>query len=222
MSFLSSVPCAMADGDFYKLPDLPYDYGALEPSIDATTMQLHHDKHHATYVKKLNDALKEKKPRATNLADLQAEAMKLGSTVRNNGGGAYNHALFWRMMAPVGKGGEPSEALQKAINAVWGSKEGFQEAFSKAATAVFGSGWAWLIVKKGGLEITTTPNQDNNLMISGSGIPILGIDVWEHAYYLKYNNRRPDYVKEWWKVVNWSEVNNNYENYALKGIPVPA
>mmetsp|Transcript_31600 Transcript_31600/g.62084 ORF Transcript_31600/g.62084 Transcript_31600/m.62084 type:complete len:279 (+) Transcript_31600:53-889(+) len=201
----------------YDLPPLPYDYDALEPSIDKLTMQLHHDKHHAAYIKKANAALEGKTP--VSLLELQKTAMKAGPAIRNNGGGAYNHDLFWVEMAPKGKGGSPSPELAKAIDASFGSFDDFKKKFGDAAANRFGAGWGWLVVSDGKLAITSTPNQDNPLMegVDGTaGIPILGIDVWEHAYYKKYENRRPEYISAWWDVVNWNQVNTWYEN-ALKG-----
>jgi len=203
----------------HELPELPYGYDALEPHIDATTMEIHHSKHHNTYVTKLNAAL-EKHP---ELADKPVEELisNIGSLpsdiqtpVRNNGGGHANHTLFWQVMSPNG-GGEPSGALADAITKTWGDFASFQEAFKNTALGRFGSGWAWLIVDAGGnLKLTDTLNQDSPLMqdtAKAPGTPILGIDVWEHAYYLKYQNRRPDYVDAWWNVVNWDEVARRYE-----------
>jgi superoxide dismutase, Fe-Mn family len=192
----------------YTLPDLPYAFDALEPHIDATTMAIHHGKHHAAYIAKANAALE-----GTEWADLPIETLiqKLNElpeakrgAVRNNGGGHANHSLFWQIMGP-GAGGTPSGALAEAIDAAFGSFADFQKTFADAAATRFGSGWAWLVVKDGKLAVTSTPNQDNPLM-DGAGTPILGLDVWEHAYYLKYQNRRPDYVGAWWNVVNWSKV----------------
>mmetsp|Transcript_23310 Transcript_23310/g.30222 ORF Transcript_23310/g.30222 Transcript_23310/m.30222 type:complete len:261 (+) Transcript_23310:41-823(+) len=205
----------------YDLPDLPYPYEALEPSIDAATMKIHHDKHHATYVAGINGALegKEQPP----IADLMTDAIKGGvKGIRNSGGGVYNHDLFWQVMAPKGKGGEPSKDLSTAIEKAFGSMDSFKEQWAAAAApaARFGSGWVWLIVDgKKDLKITSTPNQDNPLMkgVEGDeGLPILGIDVWEHAYYLKYQNRRPEYVSAFWDVVNWNQVNSWYTD-ALNG-----
>mmetsp|Transcript_17726 Transcript_17726/g.55523 ORF Transcript_17726/g.55523 Transcript_17726/m.55523 type:complete len:262 (-) Transcript_17726:330-1115(-) len=206
----------------YELPDLPYPYEALEPSIDAATMKIHHDKHHATYVAGLNAALegKDQPP----VAELMKGAIKSGvKGIRNSGGGVYNHDFFWEVMAPKGDGGAPSEALSAAIDKSFGSMDKMKEEWAAAATpaARFGSGWVWLIVDGNTLKITSTPNQDNPLMDgvdADKGIPILGIDVWEHAYYLKYQNRRPEYVAAWWDVVNWNQVNTWYEG-ALAGKP---
>ncbi|CAE7804025.1 sodA, partial [Symbiodinium sp. CCMP2456] len=199
----------------YDLPDLPYAYDALEPSIDKATMEFHHDKHHLTYVTNINKALKDKKQ--PPLVELQKTAIKDGAAFRNSGGGAYNHNFFWLEMAPTGTGGAPSEKLSSAIDASFGSMDDFKAKFEAAGApgARFGSGWVWLVVtadKK--LAITSTPNQDNPLMegVEGTpGIPILGCDVWEHAYYLKYQYRRPDYIKAWWNVVNWKQVSAWYD-----------
>ena len=197
----------------HKLPDLPYSYDALEPHIDAKTMSIHHDKHHQGYVNNLNAAL-EKYPDLQNkamvelLADLDAIPADIRTAVRNNGGGHANHSLFWPCMSPQG-GGEPKGSLAEAINKSFGSFASFKEQFTKAAATRFGSGWAWLCVDgDGSLVITSTPNQDNP--VSEGLIPILGLDVWEHAYYLNYQNRRPDYIAAWWKVVNWNEVAKNF------------
>lgn len=192
----------------FTLPELPYSHDALEPHIDTTTMQIHHGKHHAGYTNKLNAAIE-----GTDLADQSIEAIlanvsQHSTGVRNNGGGFYNHSLFWSVMSPDG-GGEPSGALADAINAAFGSFEGFKDAFSKAAATRFGSGWAWLIKNADGtVAVTSTPNQDNPLMdvAEDQGTPILGIDVWEHAYYLNYQNRRPDYISAFFNVVNWNKV----------------
>ena len=196
----------MAD---YTVPPLPYDFSALEPHVDAKTMEIHHDKHHAAYVTNLNAALKDSpqlqgKPIEELIQNLNAVPENVRTAVRNNGGGHANHSMFWLMMAPKG-GGEPTGPLADAITSDLGGFAAFKEAFAKAATTRFGSGWAWLVAKGGKLSVTSTPNQDNPLM-DGSGTPILGIDVWEHAYYLKYQNRRPDYITAWWNTVNWDEV----------------
>mgnify|MGYP001266241559 CR=1 FL=1 len=198
----------------HKLPDLTYDFGALEPHIDARTMEIHHGKHHAAYVSNLNAALETAggpfgdwplERILTSLGELpEAERQ----AVRNNGGGHYNHSLFWSVLGP-GKGGKPSGALAKSIEKAFGGFEAFTEKLGKAAITRFGSGWAWLSVKGGDLLVSSTPNQDNPIM-DGSGIPILGLDVWEHAYYLLYQNRRPDYVKAWWNLVDWEAVGKRY------------
>ena len=203
----------------YDLPDLPYAYDALEPSIDKATMEFHHDKHHLTYVTNINKALEGKTQ--PPLVELQKTAIKDGAAFRNSGGGAYNHNFFWLEMAPTGKGGSPSDKLAKAIDESFGSMDEFKAKFEAAGApgARFGSGWVWLVVADGKLAITSTPNQDNPLMegVDGTaGIPILGCDVWEHAYYLKYQYRRPDYIKAWWDVVNWDQVSAWYED-ALGG-----
>jgi Fe-Mn family superoxide dismutase len=194
----------------HTLPALPYDFGALEPHIDTQTMQIHHGKHHQTYVTNLNNAL-DKHPDLHNksLDDLvrgiSSVPEDIRTAVRNNGGGHWNHSLFWKLMAP-NAGGAPSGDVASGINAAFGSFDKFKEQFNAAATSRFGSGWAWLIDNGGKLEVTSTPNQDNPLMDGKKAI--LGVDVWEHAYYLKYQNRRPDYLAAWWNVVNWGEVNN--------------
>lgn len=196
----------------FKLPQLPYDYKALAPHIDARTMKIHHTKHHAGYTNKLNAATA-----GTPLAKMKIEAIlaKLDMTnmaVRNNGGGFYNHSLFWKVMSPTG-GGEPVGKMGKAIKDNFGSFEKFKEQFSAAAGTQFGSGWAWLCATKAGkLQICATPNQDNPLMpkTGCGGTPILGLDVWEHAYYLKYQNKRPDYVNAFFEVINWREVSRRY------------
>lgn len=196
----------------HTLPDLPYAYDALEPHIDSATMELHHSKHHQTYVDKLNAALE-----GTDFVDVPIEELlqqldKLPeakrTAVRNNGGGHYNHSLFWQWMSPDG-GGTPSGRLAEQINARFGDFEKFKELFAAAAVARFGSGWVWLIQRDGKLEIVSSPNQDSPLMEEGI-TPLLGLDVWEHAYYLKYQNKRPDYIDAWWNVVNWSYVESLY------------
>jgi len=194
----------------FELPPLRYPHDALEPYIDKTTMEIHHGRHHATYVNNLNAALNDN-PENKTIEEILKNVSSYPVAVRNNGGGHFNHTLFWEIMGPSPEGpmgGVPQGELADAINSTFGSFENFKDAFSKAAIGVFGSGWAWLIVQDGKLKITTTPNQDNPLMdvAQERGIPILGIDVWEHAYYLKYQNRRADYVSAWWNVVNWHEV----------------
>mmetsp|Transcript_15340 Transcript_15340/g.34983 ORF Transcript_15340/g.34983 Transcript_15340/m.34983 type:complete len:314 (+) Transcript_15340:80-1021(+) len=209
-----------SQAEAYELPPLPYDFDALEPHIDKETMQIHHDKHHNTYVVNINKALEGKTQ--PPLVEMQKSAIKTGPAFRNSGGGAYNHNFFWLEMAAEGTGGKPSDKLAKAIDDGFGSMDSFKEKFEAAGApgARFGSGWVWLVVRPGGkLEITSTPNQDNPLMEGvdgGEGIPILGIDVWEHAYYLKYQWQRPAYIKAWWNVVNWNQVNAWYEG-ALSG-----
>ncbi|CAN5395579.1 Fe-Mn family superoxide dismutase [soil metagenome] len=197
----------------YTLPDLPYAPDALEPHIDAKTMEIHHGKHHNTYITKVNAAIEgtelEKKSIEELISDLDAVPADKKAAVRNNGGGHANHSLFWTILSPTG-GGEPAGDLADAITAACGSFDGFKEKFSDAAVNRFGSGWAWLIVKPdGSVGVTSTPNQDSPLM-DGSGIPILGLDVWEHAYYLNYQNRRPDYVAAFWNVVDWNAVAKRY------------
>ena len=197
----------------YQLPELPYAYNALEPYIDEQTMRIHHDKHHGTYVSKLNDALKGHDDLASKsiedlVSDLNAVPENIRTAVRNNGGGHVNHSLFWQILSPNG-GGEPSGAVADAIKAKFGSFADFKKQFSDAAAGRFGSGWAWLVVNNGELEITTTPNQDSPYMEGKT--PILGLDVWEHAYYLKYQNRRPEYIEAFFNVINWDEVNKRYE-----------
>ena len=199
----------------FSLPPLPYAPEALEPAIDASTMTIHHDRHHGAYVANLNGQIKANPALAQlSLDALQGQISKFPAAVRNNGGGHWNHSQFWAVMAPPGQGGSPSEALLAAINASFGSLEAMQTQFSQAAAARFGSGWAWLIRKPdGALAITSTPNQDNPLMDLPElerGTPLLGLDVWEHAYYLKYQNRRPEYISAWWSVVNWDEVNRRF------------
>ncbi|MGV3520373.1 superoxide dismutase [Luteitalea sp.] len=193
----------------YELPPLPYAHNALEPFIDEQTMQIHHGKHHQAYVTNLNAALEkypelQGKPIEQLIADMNAIPEDIRTAVRNNGGGHANHAFFWTLMAP-NAGGAPTGAVAEAINAKFGSFDAFKEAFSKAGVGRFGSGWAWLIKSGSGVEIVSTPNQDSPLMEGKT--PVLGIDVWEHAYYLKYQNKRPDYIAAWWNVVNWDAVN---------------
>jgi superoxide dismutase, Fe-Mn family len=190
----------------FELPALPYATNALEPHIDARTMEIHHGKHHNAYVTNLNKAIEGTEMAGKSLEDLLKNHSNVPA-VRNNGGGHWNHSLFWTVMGP-GKGGQPSGALADAINAAFGSFDGFKEKFSAAAATRFGSGWAWLCVKGGKLEICSTANQDNPLMPDAgcSGTPILGLDVWEHAYYLNYQNRRPDYVAAFYNVVDWDAV----------------
>lgn len=191
----------------FTLPDLPYDYDALDRAIDAQTMEIHHTKHHNTYVTKLNDAVAGTELDGKSLEEIFPKMSTLPTAVRNNGGGHWNHSLFWQLMSPNG-GGQPTGELASAIDQAFGSFENFREQFTQAALGRFGSGWAWLIKTSSGLEITDTPNQDNPLMdlAPKQGTPLLGLDVWEHAYYLRYQNRRPDYVAAFWDVVNWDEV----------------
>jgi Fe-Mn family superoxide dismutase len=197
----------------FELPPLPYSENALEPHIDARTMSIHHDKHHAGYTNNLNNALEGQPDLAAKsieelLGDLNSVPESIRTAVRNNGGGYANHSLFWNIMSPSG-GGKPSGDLASAINDAFGSFDSFKETFSKAAATRFGSGWAWLYVDNAGnLAVTSTPNQDTPLMEGNT--PILGLDVWEHAYYLNYQNRRGDYVAAWWNVVNWDAVAQNF------------
>ncbi len=196
----------------HTLPPLPYPNDALEPHIDARTMEIHHDKHHNTYVTNLNAAIEGN----AELEGMSAEELIKNldkvpedkrTAVRNNGGGHVNHTMFWEIMGP--NGGEPAGALLDAINEAFGSVDAMKEAVNKAGAGRFGSGWAWVVVNNGKLSVTSTPNQDNPLM-DGSGTPILGVDVWEHAYYLKYQNKRPDYLSAWWNTVNWSAVADRF------------
>jgi superoxide dismutase, Fe-Mn family len=197
----------------FELPPLPYDYAALEPHIDEATMKLHHDKHHQTYVTNLNGAVEKhpelgKKSPEELLKDLASVPEDVRTVVRNNGGGHANHTMFWQIMKPSG-GGNPTGAIAQQIEQDFGTFDDFKKQFNESAAKQFGSGWGWLVFRGGKLEIITTPNQDSPLM---QGLfPILGNDVWEHAYYLKYNNRRPDYLAAWWNVVNWDEVNKRFE-----------
>lgn len=196
----------------FDLPNLPYPSNALEPHIDQRTMEIHHGKHHAGYTSKLNDAIKGTDMEGKSIEDI-LKNVGGNTAVRNNGGGFYNHDLFWKVMGP-NAGGQPSGALAEAINQKFGSFDSFKEEFAKAAATRFGSGWAWLIVDgSGNLAVTSTANQDNPLMdvAEVKGTPILGLDVWEHAYYLNYQNKRPDYISAWWNVVNWNEVARRYE-----------
>lgn len=197
----------------YELPELPYAYDALEPHIDKETMNIHHTKHHNTYITNVNAALEGHDDLASKsveelIADLDAVPESIRTAVRNNGGGHANHSLFWQLLSPNG-GGTPTGALAEAIDAKFGSFDAFKEKFETAGKTRFGSGWAWLIVSNGELEVVSTPNQDSPVMEGKT--PILGVDVWEHAYYLKYQNRRPDYLAAFWNVVNWDEVSKRFE-----------
>ncbi len=194
----------------FNLPALPYAYDALEPHIDARTMEIHHTKHHNGYTTNLNNAIAGTEFEGKSILEI-LKSCKNTPAVRNNGGGFWNHSLFWEIMSPNG-GGQPSGELANAINAAFGSFEGFKEEFSKAAATRFGSGWAWLCVTNGKLEVCSTANQDNPIMDEGcGGTPILGLDVWEHAYYLLYQNRRPDYINAFFNVINWDRVAENYK-----------
>lgn len=197
----------------FELAPLPYAYNALEPHIDARTMEIHHSKHHQAYINNLNNAIKGTDLEGKSLEEIIANISKHSMAVRNNGGGHWNHTFFWNIMGP-NAGGEPTGALSEAINASFGSFAAMKEQFNAAGTTRFGSGWAWLIVHDGKLVVTSTPNQDNPLMDNADvkGTPILGLDVWEHAYYLNYQNRRPDYIAAFWSVVNWDAVSALYAN----------
>ncbi|MEM6522811.1 MAG: superoxide dismutase [Bacteroidota bacterium] len=195
----------------FELPNLPYSHDALEPHVDARTMEIHHGKHHAAYTSKLNDAVSGTEMEGKSIEELLANHSDNGA-VRNNGGGFYNHNLFWTVMSPNG-GGTPTGEIADAINSAYGSFENFKTEFSNAAATRFGSGWAWLCVHSGGsVEVCSSANQDNTLMpgVGCGGTPILGLDVWEHAYYLNYQNRRPDYINAFFNVINWDEVNKRY------------
>jgi Fe-Mn family superoxide dismutase len=195
----------------FTLPALPYAFDALEPHIDAQTMQIHHDKHHQAYVDNLNKAIAGSEHENKTLEQLVASAGTISPAVRNNGGGHWNHSFFWEILGP--NGGQPTGKLAEAINQTFGSLDALKEKINTAGATRFGSGWAWLIVKDGKLEVTSTPNQDNPLMdvAEVKGTPVLGIDVWEHAYYLKYQNKRPDYLKQIWNVINWNKVAEHFE-----------
>jgi len=196
----------------FELPALPYAHDALEPYVDKMTMEIHHSKHHNGYVTNLNNAVEGTDLAGKTLEDLLKNVSRLPGAVRNNGGGHFNHSLFWTVMKKGG-GGRPEGDLGKAISDAFGSFDQFKEQFSKAGAARFGSGWAWLVVQGGKLAVGSTPNQDNPLMDVSDikGTPILGLDVWEHAYYLKYQNKRPDYIQNWWNVVNWEEVSKRFK-----------
>lgn len=197
----------------FTLPPLPYSHDALEPHIDTQTMQIHHGKHHQAYVDNLNKAIAGTEHENKSLEELIASAGSISPAVRNNGGGHWNHSFFWEILAPKA-GGEPSGKIADAIKQTFGSLDGLKEKMNAAGVGRFGSGWAWLIWKDGKLEVTSTPNQDNPLMdvAESKGTPLLGVDVWEHAYYLKYQNRRADYLNAFWNVVNWEKVNERFEN----------
>jgi Fe-Mn family superoxide dismutase len=196
----------------FTLPALPYAHDALEPHIDTTTMQIHHGKHHQAYVDNLNKAIAGTPHENKSLEELVRNAGSISPAVRNNGGGHWNHTFFWESLSPKG-GGKPSGALASVIDSTFGSFDAFKEKFNNAGMTRFGSGWAWLIVKDGKLEITSTPNQDNPLMdvAEVKGLPLLGVDVWEHAYYLKYQNRRAEYLNAFWNVIDWNKVAARYE-----------
>ncbi len=197
----------------FELPKLSYSYDALEPYIDARTMEIHHTKHHGGYTSKLNDAISGTEMEAKSIEEILGSVSSASTAIRNNGGGYYNHILFWEVMGPD-KGGNPSGDLADAINAAFGSFENFKEKFNNAAATRFGSGWAWLIKDSNNkLSVTSTPNQDSPIMdiADSKGTPILGLDVWEHAYYLKYQNRRPEYIDAFWNVVNWDAVAKKFK-----------
>jgi len=195
----------------FQLPELKYEYNALEPYIDAQTMEIHHSKHHAAYVNNLNGAIKDTELESKSLEEMFKNVSSLPPAVRNNGGGHFNHTLFWTVLS--GEKSDPSEELSNAINSAFGSFDAFKEQFAKAGATRFGSGWAWLLVNNdGNLKVSSTPNQDNPLMdvADVKGTPILGMDVWEHAYYLKYQNRRPEYIESFFNVINWDEVSKRF------------
>lgn len=196
----------------FKLPDLKYSYDALEPSIDARTMEIHHSKHHAAYTSKLNAAVEGSELADLSIEELLKDASKYSVGVRNNGGGFFNHNLFWDVMTGSGTG-QPDGSLLEALNSSFGSFEDFKKKFTDAAATRFGSGWAWLVKTESGLVVSSTPNQDNPIMdvTDVKGTPLLTLDVWEHAYYLKYQNRRPDYIDAWWDVVDWNEVARRFK-----------
>jgi len=201
----------------FQLPDLPYAFDALEPNIDARTMEIHHDKHHAAYTNNLNAAIAGSELDGKSIEEILANVSAYSPAIRNNGGGYYNHNLFWEVMSPNG-GGEPTGAVAEAINAAFGSYEEFKKLFSQAAATRFGSGWAWLCTDADDkLFVTSSPNQDNPLMdlAEKKGTPILGLDVWEHAYYLNYQNRRPDYISAFFNVINWEEVARRYQDASV-------
>jgi Fe-Mn family superoxide dismutase len=203
----------------YKLPELPYAHDALEPNIDAQTMTIHHQKHHQGYVNKLNAALEGSDAKDQSLETILQNISKHGAAIRNNGGGHYNHSLFWEILSPNPKKA-PTGQLAEEIDKIFGGLDQFKEQFSEAAKTQFGSGWAWLFVKHNGqIGVSSTPNQDNPLMdtnVTNQGFPILGLDVWEHAYYLKYQNKRPDYVEAFWNVVDWAAVEKKYDEVLAK------
>jgi superoxide dismutase, Fe-Mn family len=196
----------------FKLPSLNYSYDALEPNIDARTMEIHHTKHHAAYINNLNAAVENTDMAGESLEELMKNVSKYPVSVRNNGGGHFNHSLFWEILSPGG-GGQPSGELMAAISSSFGSFDAFKDEFSKAAATRFGSGWAWLVNQDGRLVVSSTPNQDNPVMdlAEVKGTPILALDVWEHAYYLHYQNRRPDYISAFWNVINWDEVEKRFK-----------
>lgn len=196
----------------FELAPLPYAYDALEPFLDKATMEIHHSKHHQAYVNNLNNAVAGNEMESLSLEELIASISKYPAAVRNNGGGHWNHTFFWNIMAPANSS-KPSDDLSTAINSAFGSFDDFKKQFAQAGATRFGSGWAWLVKTESGLKVSSTPNQDNPLMdvADVKGTPILGLDVWEHAYYLKFQNRRPDYIETWWNVVNWDAVSELFK-----------
>ena len=216
-SFTGKLSQSDGNSGFIQAP-LPYAYDALEPHFDARTMEIHYSRHHAAYVNNLNKALEGKSDINLPLETILSKISEYPTAVRNNGGGHYNHELFWNVLSPQG-GGEPTGELAEKIKNTFGSLDQMKDELNKAATGQFGSGWAWLIVQNGKLKITSTPNQDNPLMdvVAEKGYPIMGVDVWEHAYYLKYQNRRGDYVSAFWNLVNWNYVNERYQKAVKKG-----
>ena len=213
MTTTTQKESVLISAEKFELPDLPYAYNALEPFIDKLTMEIHHDKHHGAYVTNLNKAMESVKETPSSIEELIKNISSYPVAVRNNGGGHFNHSMFWKLMKPNGSG-QPKGKLSDAIDSSFGSFDNFKSKFNETATKHFGSGWAWLVVKNNKLEIGATPNQDNPIMDVSDfkGIPVLGLDVWEHAYYLKYQNRRADYINSWWNIVNWNEVANNFQN----------
>lgn len=210
---IATAPVAAA-GQSFSLPGLPYAVDSLEPFIDKATMEIHHGRHHKGYVDNLNAAVTAQKLEGQSLEALLKDASKHGAAVRNNGGGHYNHTLFWQLMAPAGQGGAPSKALVEALDRDLGGLDAFKKQFAEAGAKRFGSGWAWLVVTPDKrLVVTSTPNQDNPLMdvANVKGTPVLALDVWEHAYYLKYQNKRAEYIQNWFNVVNWNEVNRLFD-----------
>lgn len=212
---IAAQSAAALSAEPFSLPDLPYAYDALEPQIDEMTMIIHHQRHHGAQVRGLNAAVAQFPELATlSLEQILRSVSRFNDFVRNNAGGHFNHTLFWQILAPAGTGGQPSAELLAAINRDFGSFQNFQSQLTKAANSQFGSGWAWLILlPDGNLAVTSTPNQDNPLMdiVQPNGVPILGIDVWEHAYYLSYQNRRGAYVSKWWDIINWHEVSRLFQ-----------
>ena len=204
----------VGDSERFVLPPLGYDYAALEPHIDRMTMEIHHAKHHQSYVNNLNKACQGNVPASLTLEEILAGVSAYNAAVRNNGGGHYNHSMFWTVIKPGSKMNTPSDQLQSALNASFGSHENFLDKFNQSAMSVFGSGWTWLVENDGRLEIGNTPNQDNPLMNASGlkGKPLLCLDVWEHAYYLKHQNKRAEYLKSFWNVINWEEVSRRFSN----------